>query len=174
MMWKQRAQIAALTNTLSEQSKTIVDLSIQLKDQWEQSQRKQKELAMQMEELYDQVSGKNADIDAKLLLDALIALRDEAEDLRMFANAREDEGLRGQVDLFTRVCDRKLTDAGIQKLRREGEPYNQTLDIVSSAETCRELPHNTVVRELSGCYSYGGTVVKRAAVVINQLGGVNE
>jgi len=133
-------------------------------------QMAQNQLSERMEDLYgamsDRGDGKGADVGA--LVDAAISMRDELEHLRMYASVRGDSELSKQMDLLMLVCDKKLTDAGIRKVERDGEAYAQETDIIANVEYIRGIENGTITKTLSGCYMHRGEIVKRASVVVNR------
>jgi molecular chaperone GrpE (heat shock protein) len=158
-----RAAINALTAQASLQFE-------QVSLQFEQAQRAQKELSLQIEELYDRVTDPAPvlDCDAEQLVGTAVSVRDELEHLRAYTLSRGDEELNRQIELLLLICDRKLSEAGISRIERTGKTYDWTLDAVSDVEHMPDIENGVITKVLSGCYKYRGFTVKRANVIVNK------
>jgi len=154
-------RIKPLIESTEANMDAIKALSLQTTEQFAQMRRVQKELSLQMEELYDCMSD-----DTRPLIDALIALRDGVENLSAYSLVRGDEDLKRQMTLFIQVCDRKLSEAGIRRIEREAKSYDGAMDVAIDVVYAPDMEPNVIAKVVSGCYTYRGTVVKRAEVIL--------
>jgi molecular chaperone GrpE (heat shock protein) len=172
-----KKSIAPLADSLDGNRAAINDLTAQaslqfaqVSLQFEQAQRAQRELSLQIEELYDRVADPAPVLgcDTEQLLGAAVSLRDELEHLRAYALQRADEELTRQIELLLLICDRKLSEAGLSRIERAGAAYDGALDTVSDVEHRPDIENGVITRVLSGCYKYRGLTVKRANVIVNK------
>jgi molecular chaperone GrpE (heat shock protein) len=161
-------RIKSLIELTAENQGAIKALSQQVAEQYTQMRRAQKELSLQMEELYDCVSDLKpvGESEPKLLVCALIALRDNIEHLREYSLARNDEDLKHQMELFIPLCDKKLSEVGVRRIEREGKPYDCAMDMAVDVAYTPDMEPNAIATVLSGCYTYCGEIVKRAEVIL--------
>jgi len=167
-----KKRIGPLIKLLIEAVETNTDmvklLSQQAAERFTQTQKMQKELALQVEELYECVaeSKPKDEDDIKPLVYALIALREEIEHMRAYMIKMGDEDMKRQVELFILISDRKLSEAYVRKIERVLKPYDPAMDVAAGVYHAPGMEPNTILEELAGCYMYRGTIVKRAEVIL--------
>ena len=160
------------TRIVNEISDRVTSHSTQAAQQFEQIIKSQKELSMQMEEIYDRMSetGAGDGCDTDSLVAAAISMREEIGRLYDYSIARCDKDLAHHVKLLVAICDRKLFGAGVFKIERLGEPYDSAMDLITDVECAPDVLPNVNVKVLSGCYKYYGKIAKRANVIVNKSG----
>ena len=159
------------TRIVNEITDRISLQSTQMEQRYEQLSKAQKELSMQMEEIYDRLSETDtvSGYDTDTLVATVISMREEIGRLYDYAVARCDKDLTHHVKLLIAICDRKIFGAGIFKIERLGETYDSAMDLITDVEYTPDALPNAILKVLSGCYKYYGKIAKRANVIVNKV-----
>jgi molecular chaperone GrpE (heat shock protein) len=146
-------------------------------------QKKQTDLSLQVEEIYDLVK----EGDTRVLQEALsaekgrtgqlalavIGLCDMLEDFCTYARQSGNGDLEHQGFLLWKNSGALLEGCGITRLGEEGQPLDPAIHRVQAAATSF-FPREYVAQVLQSGYRYLGTVVRRAAVVLSTGTGTEE
>lgn len=138
--------------------------------------KKQSELALQVEEVYDIISSADTDELQKSLAsehkraDSLagtcVGLCDILEDFYAFACESGDSVLAGQARMMWRNAAELLERRGFVRLGEEGEALDTEKHTVQSI-TASAIPREHVARVLQSGYRYLGEVARKATVVVS-------
>lgn len=139
--------------------------------------RKQSELSLQVEEIYDIVGNmdttplQDAMLSEKRRADALagavVGLCDILEDFCTYARDSGDAELDRQARMMWSNSAGLLERSGFVRLGEEGQPLDPEIHAVQSA-TASSIPREHVVRVLQSGYRYLGAVARKAAVVVSK------
>lgn len=139
--------------------------------------KRQSELSIQLEEIYDIVGNMDTAVlqDALLgekqrvgaLVGAAVGLCDLLEDFLIYAQGSGDEELYKQARIMWSNSDTMLQRCGLARLGEEGQQLNPEIHNVRSA-TRSPLPREHVARVLQSGYRYLGMVVRKAAVILSK------
>jgi molecular chaperone GrpE (heat shock protein) len=139
--------------------------------------RKQTDISLQIEEIYDLV--KEQDIQAlqktldaektraNQLVFAAMALSDLLEDFCTYAGQSGSEELRHQADLLWEQSGSILGGRGIHRFGAAGEFLNPQIHTVKAGVES-SLPREQVVQVLQSGYMYQDLLLKKAAVVVSR------
>jgi molecular chaperone GrpE (heat shock protein) len=138
--------------------------------------KKQTDLSLQVEEIYDLVKEGDSRVlqealdaekgRARQLALAAIGLCDMLEDFCAYARQSGSGELEHQGRLLWKNSGALLEDCGITRLGEEGQPLNPAIHTVQTAATSA-FPREHVAQVLQSGYRYLGAVVRRAVVVIS-------
>jgi molecular chaperone GrpE (heat shock protein) len=138
--------------------------------------KKQTDLSLQVEEIYDLVKEGDSRVlqealdaekgRARQLVLAAIGLCDMLEDFCAYARQSDSEELEHQGRLLWKNSGALLEDCGITRLGEEGQPLNPGIHTVQAA-AASAFPREHVAQVLQSGYRYLGAVVRRAIVVIS-------
>jgi molecular chaperone GrpE (heat shock protein) len=139
-------------------------------------QKKQTDLSLQVEEIYDLVK----EGDTRVLQEALdtekgrtgqlalaaIGLCDMLEDFCAYARQSGNGDLEHQGLLLWKNSGALLESCGITRLGEEGQPLDPAIHTVQAA-VASAFPREHVAQVLQSGYRYLGVVVRRAVVVLS-------
>ena len=139
-------------------------------------QKKQTDVSLQVEEIYDLLKEQNT----KGLQEALeaeknradklartaIALCDLLEDFCAYARLSGSEELKHQADILRTQSGRYLADNNIIRFGEEGQPLNPQIHTVQKGVES-PLPREQVLEVLQSGYVYKNALVRKAAVVVS-------
>ncbi|MDR2434059.1 MAG: nucleotide exchange factor GrpE [Treponema sp.] len=138
--------------------------------------KKNTELSLQVEEIYDLVKEADSGILREALDDekrrtgrlaaAVVALCDLLEHFCAYTRQSGSEDLELQACLLWKNAAAVLEGCGITRLGEEGQYLDPEIHTVESA-VASSLPREYVVRVLQSGYRYLGNVLRRAAVVVS-------
>ncbi|MDR1575097.1 MAG: nucleotide exchange factor GrpE [Treponema sp.] len=138
--------------------------------------KKNAELSLQVEEVYDIVKEADGGIVREALDDerkragrlvaAVVALCDILEHFYAYARQSGGEDLELQARLLWKNAAAVLEGCGITRLGEEGQYLDPEIHTVESA-AASFLPREYVVRVLQSGYRYLGNVLRRAVVVVS-------
>lgn len=136
--------------------------------------KKQSELSLQVEEIYDIVG--NLDLAAvqealqaetqraDSLADGMVGLCDILEDFCAYARDSGNAGLEQQGRMMWDNAGDLLERYGFARLGEDGQPLAPEIHTVRSAAASPAVPKEHVVRVLQSGYRYRGAVVRKAVV----------
>jgi molecular chaperone GrpE (heat shock protein) len=139
--------------------------------------KKQTDVSLQVEEIYDLVKEQNNQV----LLDSLeaeknradtlahtaIALCDLLEDFCAYARQSGSEDLKHQADLLWTQSGRLLAGNSIVRFGECGDPLNPQIHTVQKGVES-QLPREQVLEVLQSGYVYKNALVRKAAVVVSR------
>jgi molecular chaperone GrpE (heat shock protein) len=136
--------------------------------------KKQSELGVQVEEIYDLVqettqlrNALKAEADrAFSLAGAIVGLCDLLEDIYAYAVSGGDEEWARQMSLIWKNAGRRLEAGGIIRLGEVGQPLDPSIHTVLSAAPSK-FPRECLARVLQSGYRYQGAVLRKASVVLS-------
>jgi molecular chaperone GrpE (heat shock protein) len=137
--------------------------------------KKQTDVSLQIEEIYDLVKEQAAlqeaveeeKTRANQLIRGMIGLADLLEDFCVYAGQSGSGELKHQAELLHKDSGDILTGCGIIRLGEEGQPLNPQIHTVkASAES--PFPREQVARVLQSGYAYRGLLLRKAAVVLSR------
>jgi molecular chaperone GrpE (heat shock protein) len=137
--------------------------------------RKQGEVSLQIEEIYDLVREQAAlreaaDTEkarADRLVSAAIGLCDLLEDFCVYAGRSGSEELKSQAGLLQKNAGAILSGCGVLRFGDVGQPLNPQIHAVkASAES--PLPREFVAEVLQSGYMYRDALIRKAAVVVSR------
>jgi molecular chaperone GrpE (heat shock protein) len=139
--------------------------------------KRQTEVSLQIEEIYDLVKEQDTrvleeSLDAEKtrvnqLAFAAISISDLLEDFCAYAEQSGSEELKHQAGILRKNSGGILAGCGIFRFGEEGEPLNPQIHTVkASAES--SLPRERVVQVLQSGYVYQNALVRKAAVVVSR------
>lgn len=136
--------------------------------------KKQSELSLQVEEIYDIVGNMDTAAlqeamlaekqRADSLAEAAVGLCDILEDFCAYARDSGDAALERQGRMMWDNAGSLLERCGFARLGEAGQPLDPEIHTVRSA-AASSLPREHVARVLQSGYRYRGTVARKAAVV---------
>lgn len=139
--------------------------------------KKQSELSMQVEEIYDIVESLDTAAlqealraetqRADTLAEAAVGLCDILEDFCAYSRESGNEELEKQGQMMWSNAGRLLERCGFARLGEDGQPLDPEIHKVRSA-AASPVPREHVARVLQSGYRYRGAVVRRAAVVASK------
>ncbi|MDR1157671.1 MAG: nucleotide exchange factor GrpE [Oscillospiraceae bacterium] len=139
--------------------------------------KKQSELSMQVEEIYDIVGNMDTTAlqdamrsekrRADALADAVVGLCDILEDFCAYARDSGDAGLDKQAWMMWRNSGSLLERYGFVRLGADGQPLDPEIHTVRSA-VVSSVPREHVARVLQSGYRYLGAVVRKAVVILSK------
>jgi molecular chaperone GrpE (heat shock protein) len=139
--------------------------------------KKQSELSMQVEEIYDIVGNMDTAAlqDAMLserrradtLADAVVGLCDVLEDFCAYARDSGDAELDKQARMMWNNAGHLLECCGFARLGQDGQPLDPEIHAVQSA-VLSPAPREHVTRVLQSGYRYRGAIVRKAAVLVSK------
>ncbi|MDR1573887.1 MAG: nucleotide exchange factor GrpE [Clostridiales Family XIII bacterium] len=136
--------------------------------------KKQSEISMQAEEIYDaaentaalQEAMQSEKRRADALAGAIVGLCDILEDFCAYARDGGDAALEEQARIITNNSAGLLERCGFVRLGEEGRPLDPEIHTVQSV-AASPLPREHVTQVLQSGYRYLGTVVRKAVVVVS-------
>lgn len=143
----------------------------------EELDKKQTDVSLQIEEIYDLVKEQDTRIwqDAvnvektkvNRLVFVAIALADLIEDFFTYARQSGSEELKHQAGIMWENAGGALSGCGIFRFGEEGQPLNPQIHTVK-ASVESPLPREQVVQVLQSGYLYHNTLLRKAAVVLSR------
>jgi molecular chaperone GrpE (heat shock protein) len=143
----------------------------------EELNKKQTDVSLQIEEIYDLVKEQDTRIwqdavntektRANRLVFAAIALADLIEDFFTYARQSGSEELKHQAGIMWENAGGALSGCGIFRFGEEGQPLNPQIHTVK-ASVESPLPREQVVQVLQSGYLYHNTLLRKAAVVLSR------
>jgi len=138
--------------------------------------KKQADIALQIEEVYDMVK----DVDSAALQEALrdekaragqlalaaVGLCDLIDDFYEFANGSGSEGLVSQAELMRKNADGLIESCAMQRFGEAGQLLDPKIHSVR-AGAVSPFPRDHIARVLNSGYYYLGAVIRKAAVVVS-------
>jgi molecular chaperone GrpE (heat shock protein) len=137
--------------------------------------KKQTDVSLQIEEIYDLVKEQAAlqeiaeaeKARANRLILAVIGLADLLEDFCTYAEQSGSEELKSQAELLRKNSGNILGGCGVLRLGEQGQPLDPQIHTVkASAES--PFPREQVARILQSGYAYQGVLIRKAAVVVSR------
>ena len=138
--------------------------------------KKQNDISMQIEELYDlakesdntalQESMRVEKARAGLTVWAVVGLCDLIVDFYEYSKQCENKELEHQALMMRKKGDGLLAGCGITRIGEEGQPLIPAIHSVHSAANSH-IPHEHVLKVLQSGYLYMGTVLRKSTVVVS-------
>ncbi|GHU61432.1 hypothetical protein FACS189445_3410 [Spirochaetia bacterium] len=157
-----------------------VEMAALGQDLLEDLQKKQADVSLQVEEIYDLLKEQNTQVlqdalgaeknRADTLAHTAIALCDLLEDFCAYARLSGSEELKHQADLLWTQSGHLLSGNNIVRFGEEGQSLNPQLHTVQKGVES-PLPREQVLEVLQSGYVYKNALVRKAAVVVS-LGSV--
>lgn len=141
----------------------------------EELNKRQTDVSLQIEEIYDLVKEQEAQREAaaaekaradRLVL-AAIGLADLLEDFCTYAGQSGSEALSHQAGLLWEQAGGILSGCGIVPLGKPGQPLDPRIHTVKAGAES-PLPREQVLQVLQSGYAYQGMPVRKAAVVVSR------
>jgi molecular chaperone GrpE (heat shock protein) len=139
--------------------------------------KKQTEVSLQIEEIYDVVKEQDTRIfrekaeaektRANHLVFTAIGLSDLLEDFCSYARRSGSDELKHQAAVMWENAGAMLAERGIFRFGEEGQPMNPQIHTVK-ASADSPLPREQVVQVLQSGYLYQNALVRKAAVVVSR------
>ncbi|GHV31660.1 hypothetical protein AGMMS4952_20740 [Spirochaetia bacterium] len=173
-----------LNNLLSRETEPLpryefartVEMAALGQDLLEDLQKKQADVSLQVEEIYDLLKEQNTQVlqdaleaeksRADTLAYTAIALCDLLEDFCAYARLSGNEELKHQADLLWTQSGQLLSDNNIVRVGTEGQPLNPQIHTVQKGVESW-LPREQVLEVLQSGYVYKNALVRKAAVVVS-------
>jgi molecular chaperone GrpE (heat shock protein) len=143
----------------------------------EELNKKQTDVSLQIEEIYDLVKEQDTRIwqeavsaektKANRLVFAAMALVDLLEDFFTYARQSGSEELKHQAGIMWENAGGVLSGCGIFRFGEEGQPLNPQIHTVK-ASVESPLPREQVVQVLQSGYLYQNVLLRKAAVVLSR------
>ena len=138
--------------------------------------KKQSEISMQIEEIYDitkeadnsviQDTLRDEKSRSNRLVGTAVKLCDLIEDFYEYAQRGSNEELAHQALLMRKNADAFLRDCGLTRFGDAGEQLNPDIHSVRSS-AISSIPREYVVKVLQSGYRYLGAIIRKAAVVVS-------
>jgi molecular chaperone GrpE (heat shock protein) len=138
--------------------------------------KKQTDLSLQVEEIYDLVKEADTQVLQEALeaeksrvhqlVEATLGLCDMLEDFCAYAEQSGSEALEHQGCLLWKNSSDLLESCGITRLGAAGQPLDPKIHKVQ-AVAAASIPREHVVRVLQSGYRYLGTVLRKAVVIVS-------
>jgi molecular chaperone GrpE (heat shock protein) len=155
----------------------VAELAAAGRELLEELNKKQTDVSLQIEEIYDLVKEQDTQflrkaIDAEKtradqLVFAATALSDLLEDFCTYAAHSGSEELKHQAGLLWEHSGSILGDRGILRFGAVGETLNPQIHTVKAGVES-PFPREQVVQVLQSGYAYQGILLKKAAVVVSR------
>ena len=134
--------------------------------------RGQTELLLQVEGMQSQLEERSADTRDEerretRLIGALIAMLDGVEDFCRFAE--QDAELRAQARMMLSAMLNRAAQCGLARVACDGALFDAACHTVASVASDARCANGCVLYEVRGGYLYDGTIVRKAAVVVNKV-----
>ncbi len=177
---------AELDKLLSMETEPLPDKGDELAEVLLSFGKKQTDISMQVEEIYDIV--KDADDSAAReelrserkravrLVNAVMGLCDIIEDFHVYAARNADEALAGQALMMWRNTEKMLEECGMSRINgygETGERFNPEIHKVQAVSPS-VYPREHVTRVLRSGYRHMGEVARKAVVVVSAGKGEND
>jgi len=138
--------------------------------------KKQADISMQVEELYDltkdsdntalQEALQDVKARAQSAVRAAVGLCDLIEDFFEYSQQSGMEELARQALMMRKEADGLLEQCGIARLGEEGQPLDPDVHSVRSG-AASQIPREHVVKVLQSGYRYLGAIMRKATVVVS-------
>jgi molecular chaperone GrpE (heat shock protein) len=138
-------------------------------------ERKQTDVSLQVEEIYDLVKEQGVLQDTvkgekergSQLVFTAVGLCDLLEDFCVYARQSGDADLKHQAELLWDHAGGILAGAGILRFGEPGQPLDPRIHTVKAAAESL-LPREHIVQVLQSGYAYYNSVIRKAAVVVSR------
>jgi len=139
--------------------------------------RKQDDVSIQVEEIYDlvrELASENAAFRGlyqaeqervRQFIQAVMSLNDQLDDFHAFAIQSGDDSLSHQAEIMRKQAAAALERCAMTRLGQPGQLLDPT---IHSVQGMRSIPGEYVTQVLQSGYRYQSTVLRKAAVLIGQ------
>lgn len=137
--------------------------------------RKQSDVSLQIEEIYDMVKDRRALTEAAererqekdRLVTAVVEIVDFIEYFRAYAKRSGDEALKAQAESMWKNTSKILAGCGVFRFGEVGEPLNPRIHTVK-ADIESSYPRECVTEVLQSGYMTPNRLLRKAAVVVSR------
>lgn len=136
--------------------------------------KKQADISLQIEEIYDIVKEFDADKSAlrseralvEGLLKAVVGMSDMVEDFYNFTEQGGSEELVRQAQIMRKNADDLLGTCSVTRFGEAGQPLDPAEHSVYSSAVSA-YPNEHVAKVLQSGYAYKGTVIRKATIIVS-------
>lgn len=126
----------------------------------------EKELETSYRELKEGIKKKQEEVHT--LLQGLITAADKLEDIYRYTLKKEEDPWAEQISMLWESLGQELSRYGIIRIEGIGSFFSTPYYSVEGIKKDPNLPHGTIIEVLQAGYTYQGTVIRKAKVIVNE------